>query len=1852
MNPRDSPSYTNFGHHVPRILRRQLIFHLLEQYLSKTNKENQTYEKTATESQTSCLPSIQRFYGALLFVDISGFTALSLRLSVDELKRHINDYFTTMLDIVDKHGGDVFKFAGDAIYIVWQADMYNLTKNNNAYKKYPNGSISEDEYVNGIEDILNIPNGSQPFGAYAHATSDRAFVHASKTAIEKAVECGLEISAACSNHKIIVENNQTETTNSITSFITKKLTTMNILKTRRKSAQSAMSPSKVQPEEENNCVYLNVHSGVSMGVMAGIDIGANDRWEYLLLGEPVTKVAVAESNAKLGEVVICPESHSIYHSNLSVLSKSFSQSKSRKNSRSSSMQFSSTDIVIGAGGEIVANSAAIVNLMSSSRHSFDATCTECTCTKLPNGYFLINKSVDKPLRGVVINPEGSKVEESSFYKYMKTSDEVTTDIETAFSANKDVFKKELFTILYGHLNELAGIHATSGSHDNGGEPQKPPLINNIQPIVIPRSTSGEDVISPLTKNGGNMLQILNKSVIAEVEKSLTTFIESNALHGHFMKWVYNCLLDDLVRHVHESSRYDYKWRQYGRIGIFSNFVAAQEDYFIPAKQLLLQKITENENENENQFVQQQNDQVASPNNIGKNKLRRESSTMSASSSKSKRLIYRQKPSISFHHRRGSAAKTNTANDTDLNAELRSVIVLFIKIEMYDQQLLIDHIDTTHTTHSPIIRVGRNKKSKIKSFCNYFNFLVRTENENQADALLLQKFQTCMSVIASALYQQGGQIRQFIVDDKGTVCIGTFGLRGSNTTDNAATALQAANDIINKLKLIGMRASIGVTAGKGYCGLVGSALRHEYAVMGPSTNLSARLMSKAPPYGIICDVQIRDRDRSRDHIFESLGEVNAKGYSTPVTIFKPTFKTTDEDTAHSIIYPSTNSKNLSLDIFSNSFEVTHAQHGVNSPLLPDKTISTVVPIGRKLISSISKSDFFLRAKPEYDVKNNLVKGSTNKKERLHGRSNEMEKVLEYLFNRLIREMSSFDITDTQSNSQQKINEEISFHGRGSSKSNIPPKRNVENYNIFDTNHKAILVTIVASQGMGKSSFISAVAHKVYYFSKQESNHNVTLFRIRHSSFNMHIPFHAWKVTISEMLVRIYRKTDNSSPKASTRNMEHRNSVRSIEGRRNASLRNVQVTKDEVMLGLDIVFKLLPGNLSAFKPLLSSISIISSIPDNETTMHLTGQAKLHATAELLAAIIQSFSNITGNIAFIAMDELQTMDQPSFDLLYQIWNQNCGIVMLASYTPFVGNGNKFVSLSSSLPSRISDEVGNKSTFDIMSIFNDAVRFLKFELLALDKEATFELIKDAALDRTNLHDRRNFHLANPNQSLKGRTNFHKEEEHLFQFDEQTLTKLYEISGGNPLYAYELTKGLIDKMQSNNTLTLNPSLHDNDITNTVIPIQQQLTPMNINVLTEVITAFRSNRIEEVICHRFDQLESECQLLLKIAAVSCSNGEPFNFDLLTFVFDDFIEPKLSARPIITTTRVPSGTSITPRLHTNNGLVINTNLNIISESRKSFNFIRIISTPKNNAENKSNTPKHGLQNGTDDSNNGSTNGNIGNSNITSMNLLEVLTKILSHDEFIRICITNDDDNNNNINNMNMINNNQMKNKKNSKINESFTIIEHQNEDSSAKSTSYQIESCESMINSLMEDELPLSEPFLKHAHFEFRMVLEQLTIYDLLLDDQKVYIHERIASYLNKISIENSIKNNINNISAEELLEEGFHWQQATLWCNAMSCYYMAAVVVDQMDDDEHSNKLLHLLSSYRMFSAMKVSNGIIEYKPIQSKELEKLFEKSIISSNNISNNNNYNSNIRLTRSHNLEEASPIVKVTLISFYTF
>ncbi len=70
-------------------------------------------------------PHSERLEAAVLFADISGFTALTERLTrrgpqgVEEISRLLNSYFSRLIDLVIGHGGEVFKFAGDALLALW-----------------------------------------------------------------------------------------------------------------------------------------------------------------------------------------------------------------------------------------------------------------------------------------------------------------------------------------------------------------------------------------------------------------------------------------------------------------------------------------------------------------------------------------------------------------------------------------------------------------------------------------------------------------------------------------------------------------------------------------------------------------------------------------------------------------------------------------------------------------------------------------------------------------------------------------------------------------------------------------------------------------------------------------------------------------------------------------------------------------------------------------------------------------------------------------------------------------------------------------------------------------------------------------------------------------------------------------------------------------------------------------------------------------------------------------------------------------------------------------------------------------------------------------------------------------------------------------------------------------------------------------------------------------------------------------------------------------------------------------------------------------------------------------------------
>jgi class 3 adenylate cyclase/tetratricopeptide (TPR) repeat protein len=86
----------------------------------------------ATHNPNRPTATLEQFPAAVLFADISGFTALTEQLAqsgpegVEDLTVLLNDYFGRLIEIISAWGGDVVKFAGDALIALWYANTESL----------------------------------------------------------------------------------------------------------------------------------------------------------------------------------------------------------------------------------------------------------------------------------------------------------------------------------------------------------------------------------------------------------------------------------------------------------------------------------------------------------------------------------------------------------------------------------------------------------------------------------------------------------------------------------------------------------------------------------------------------------------------------------------------------------------------------------------------------------------------------------------------------------------------------------------------------------------------------------------------------------------------------------------------------------------------------------------------------------------------------------------------------------------------------------------------------------------------------------------------------------------------------------------------------------------------------------------------------------------------------------------------------------------------------------------------------------------------------------------------------------------------------------------------------------------------------------------------------------------------------------------------------------------------------------------------------------------------------------------------------------------------------------------------
>eukprot|EP00741_Cyanophora_paradoxa_P023663 tig00021612_g22857.t1 len=241
----------------------------------------------------------------------------------------------------------------------------------------------------------------------------------------------------------------------------------------------------------------------------------------------------------------------------------------------------------------------------------------------------------------------------------------------------------------------------------------------------------------------------------------------------------------------------------------------------------------------------------------------------------------------------------------LEAELRAPEApppLALSDELVDQLLLfvpyavrsrLDHVrqwwaeegreETRPPSGGALGAAGHDVSRFISEFRSVSVLFLKLQDLEMSPETVQRTVQTLQAV----LYAHEGSLRQCLLDDKGLVFIGVFGLFPMGHEDDAARSIACAADTVAAMRAQGARCAIGIASGLVYCTFVGSRARCEFSVFGSAVNRAARLMGKAAETdaGFLLDDATFNRRASWTMPLAPAGSHELKGMGT-VQAFGP------------------------------------------------------------------------------------------------------------------------------------------------------------------------------------------------------------------------------------------------------------------------------------------------------------------------------------------------------------------------------------------------------------------------------------------------------------------------------------------------------------------------------------------------------------------------------------------------------------------------------------------------------------------------------------------------------------------------------------------------------------------------------------------------------------------------------------------------------------------------------------------------------------------------------------------------------------------------------------------------------
>lgn len=150
----------------------------------------------------------------------------------------------------------------------------------------------------------------------------------------------------------------------------------------------------------------------------------------------------------------------------------------------------------------------------------------------------------------------------------------------------------------------------------------------------------------------------------------------------------------------------------------------------------------------------------------------------------------------------------------------------------------------------------------------------------ADVDEVERLDEAATEILELSEEFGGYFNLLDFGDKGHIALVVFGAPTAHEQD-----LQRAIDFAAGLtRRLEGRASAGIAAGTVYAGLVGSARRSTYTVLGATANLAARLMQRAAAGEVLVAGETAERIRGQ-YGLDSRGRQEIKGFDQPVEVYQ-------------------------------------------------------------------------------------------------------------------------------------------------------------------------------------------------------------------------------------------------------------------------------------------------------------------------------------------------------------------------------------------------------------------------------------------------------------------------------------------------------------------------------------------------------------------------------------------------------------------------------------------------------------------------------------------------------------------------------------------------------------------------------------------------------------------------------------------------------------------------------------------------------------------------------------------------------------------------------------------------------